>query len=757
MADDLWADYKSVEAPTKPTAKDGDLWGDYISAPSAPFAAAPAAPNEGMPAPRGDMVDRALGAGWSAITGGRNLQADLATAREATAPPSFSDIGGNIALEARRAAEFAKAGGESAVANLKAGRPASAVLGAGQQILGGAGIALSPISGVVRSYVYDPISRMFGADTAERANLVANVLATPQGATATMRPAATIANVGGRSLNYIENIVRPQLNTLAEAVGSQGPDIANALRASKSGVESAGQVAAPFENVRFSKTVKDLAQHAEQTAANAAATQDALLAARSNMAEGRVAEGSRKLADVVAEPDMQKVGDKLISLANKEKKTSRQTVTGPAYNEFVAATEGQGTDISNITRRASELIDTIDQDAAAVLSRRLKKYQPTPTQTSGIGAGGAEYNIKTGEIPPLATAEDLNDIRSAINDAIGAAKAKNAAADLRRLNNLRQEVDKAVLNSTTFSDEAKAAWENANKVYSEQYVPRFKTGLQENLFKLRGNETAIASEDVVPKFMAGPTEVDQFVALFGQNPEAMDYARQGVEGMFRKAAIKNGAIDTKAADKFLRDYGAQIDVLDARGLGIRDKLTSLVDETARVTAPESRIAEVRGAIKGVKPPEGSSESARQLQVSELAQKTSPEDLTTLRDAVEIARRRGKFEELADTPSKIKTGVPEPIDTPSLLNLWYRIPLEVAKRVSKELSQESSRKLGELLSDPKRLNEAADLIEKALAMRAKQRGRVLPGARAPEITRAIPLSINALAPTPQNNLAYPAGQ
>lgn len=727
-----------------------------------PSVTAPAASSEGMPAPRkGDIIDRALGAGWSAITGGRNLQADLEMAREAVASPispsAKNSYMSNVGLEAQRAADVAQAGGQSAIENLKAGRPASAVLGAGQQLLGGAGIALSPLTGGIRSLVYDPIAGVFGADTAERANLVANILATPQGATATMRPVTTVANVGGRGVNYAENLVRPQLNTLAEAVGSQGPEIANALRTSTSGVENVGQVAAPFENVRFSKTVKDLAQHAEQTASDAAATQDALLAARSNIAEGRMAEGSRKLADVVAAPNEQDVGKKLIAIAEKEKRTMKDTVMNPAFKKPEEIAGGAKTSIKNTVDEAFDLIDTIDPDAAAIISRRLGKFKSETTTSELIGPGGATYKGKSITTPPMATLTEIGDIRSAINSASAKAKAAGDEDGFRRLSRLHSKLDQDVTTSASLPPEAVAAYKDALRIYATEYAPRFKTGLQFDLFKVRQGVNAIKPENVVDKFFNSPTSTDQFIALFGGNRDAMLDAKVGIEGLFREKAIKDGVIDTKAATKFLDDYSAQIDKLDARGLGIRDKLTSLVDETARVTAPEARIAEARGAIKGVKPPEGSSEAARQQQISELAQKTSVEDLTTLRDAVEVARRRGKFEELAATPSKIKTGVPEPIDTPSLLNLWYRIPLAVAKRVAKELSQESSRKLGELVSDPKRLNEVADLIDKALAMRAKQNRRILPGAKAPEVTRAIPLGLNALAPPSQNSLANQTGQ
>lgn len=663
-----------------------------------------------------------------------------------------SDYGENLGAVAQQAADFGQAGSQRFMTGLSEGRPLDVVTGAAQNVLGGAGIAFSPFSAAWKTFVADPYGRTFGQEAGERAQVVGDIAFGPKMVTAAARPVVAAGNLAVEGVNAAQGVLRPRANWLAEAVGEQGPDIVNALRGNVSGVEGAGQAAAPVGSVPFSQFTKALEKFAPQIANDAAATQDALLAARSNMAEGRIAEGSRKLTDVVAEPNQQKIGEKLTKIAEQEKKISRQTVTGPAYDAFVAATEGQGTDISNITSKAAELIDTIDQDAAAVLSRRLKKYQPTPVETSGLGPGGAPYKIKTGETPPLATAEDLNDIRSAVNDAIGAATVKGADSDLRRLNNLRREIDKSVLNSTTFSDEAKAAWENANKIYSEQHIPRFKTGVQQNLFKTRGNEAALKPEDVVPKFMAGPSETDNFTALFGRNPEALNYARQGVEGMFRDAAIVDGKINPTKAKDFLDRYGAQIDKLDAQGLNIRNKLTALVDEAARVTAPESRVKDVREAIKGGKLPEGVSAENINARVNELVKVTSAEDLTALRDAIQIARRKRRFEEQAAMPMEKDLKLPSapPIGA-DFLDLKMRIPVEIYRRVTGKLTQKAARSLGELFSDPKRLNEAADLIEKAIAMKSRQTGRKLGPINAPAYV-GVPAAINNLAPPNQNSLA-----
>jgi len=569
---------------------------------------------------------------------------------------------------------------------------------------------------------------------------------------------STVLKAGAKGLNVVQDIVNPRLNALATATGEKGPDIVNMLRGSTSGVETAGQAAAPAGSVSFSQFTRELEKHAADTAADAARTQDALLAARSNMAEGRMAEGSRKLADVVAAPNEQDVGKKLIAIAEKEKRAMKDTVMNPAFKKPEEIAGGAKTSIKNTVDEAFDLIDTIDPDAAAIISRRLGKFKSETTTPELIGPGGATYRGKSVTTPPMATLTEIGDIRSAINSASAKAKAAGDEDGFRRLSRLHSKLDQDVTTSASLPPEAVDAYKDALRIYATEYAPRFKTGLQFDLFKVKQGVNAIKPENVVDKFFNSPTNTDQFIALFGGNPEAMRNARVGIEGMFRDKVIKDGVIDIKAANKFLDDYGAQIDKLDARGLGIRDKLTSLVDETARVTAPESRIAEVRGAIKSGELPKGSASAAAQQQASSLANAASAEDLTALRDAVEIARRRGAYEQLSKTPTKAETGVPiVPSEAPSFLNLPLRISTEVYRRVAGKLNEKMSRQLGELLSDPKRLNEAADMIEKALAMKAKQTRRGAVNLNVPLYAGAIPAGVNTLAPPSQNSLANQTGQ
>lgn len=725
---------------------------DYIAShikatPKAPANETPAT-GEGMPTSRGPL-DRA----WSAMTGGRNLNEDLYAAREAVRTPSFEDIAGNIAKEAQTSAQFAKEGGESAVENFKAGRPASAVLGAGQQLAGGAGILLSPVTGLVRSYVTDPVSRFFGPEIGEKAGMVANVVATPGGLTKAARPVEMLANTGGRGVNAFENLVRPDLNALIEATGNKAPDVVNALRGSTSGFETAAQAAAPAGSAGFSKFTSELAAWAPETVADTQRTRDALLNARANIAEGKSAQAAADIAGAVAEPNVQTVGQRLITTAEKLKEEVRSKLIRPKFKAVETLANGAETDVSSVLKKANELTDTIDPDAAAVLSRKLSKFQGETKTAEGIGPGGAVYKGETVTTPPMATIEDIGDIRSAINDAAAKAKAAGQDRDYKRLMDLHAEVTNAVKNSKTLGQDVKDAYFDAVKTYNDVYAPQFKTGLQVNLFKIKNGQHGIEASNIINKFFSDADKTDNFIALFGKNPSAMKDAQLGMEGLFRDQVIKDGVIDTKAYKTFLKDYGPQIDKLDANGLNLRNKFNSLAQETDRITSPKAAIAETRAGIKTDKLPEGAAKDIADTRVSALVNSTPTEDLTSLRDAVQAVRRESARVADVNTANEIKSGLPiVPSATPSFLNTKLRIITEVYRRVMGRLDTKMAKELGAMLHDPSRLDEVANMLDAAIARKRAQEARVVTGTTAPPYSGVALGAVNALAPPQQNQNA-----
>jgi hypothetical protein len=513
------------------------------------------------------------------------------------------------------------------------------------------------------------------------------------------------------------NFVNPTANALLAATGKQAPEIVNALRAGTPGLETAGAAAAPVGSVEFSKFAKSLEPYAAQANADITKAKDAVLGGNAASVETAANDAAKTVASDIAAPDVQKVGDNLINIAEKEKKLSQQTVIGPKFKAAEELGKGVDIEIPDVLKKANELVDTIDPDAAAVLSRKLSKFQGETTTPEFIGPGGATFKGKPVTAPPTATLKDIGDIRTAINDAAAKAKAAGSDGDYKRLMELHDEVTNAVKNSETLSPEAKNAYFDAVDTYKTEHAPRFKTGLQVNLFKISKGENGITPSNVINKFFNNADTTDNFVALFGKNPSAMSEAQKGMEGLYRDKVIKDGVIDQAAHDAFMKRYGAQIDKLDAAGLNIRDKLNNAVENTKTALSPINDVAEVRAAINQAPLPAGAKADEIASRAQALGSALPPDELEK---ALQIARRGQEYDRLAGSKTSAPSEVPisKPIGfTP--LEWGKRVFVEAMKKVGSKLSDKLTTQLAAQFTDP---HQAADVIEQALKYRAAQDAR-----------------------------------
>jgi len=703
------------------------------------------AKDNGMPTSRPlGALDAALNSGYTNLTG-RNLPADLQQAKDITSLPSMSDLGGNIALRAQQAAEIARQGGQSAVENFQANRPASAVLGAGQQLLGGMGVLFSPVSGAIKTYIGDPLDRTLGYGTGEKANMIAETVLAPEAAAVVGRGAEMTANLGGRAFNAAQNNIFTGmgLNKLSKAVGNTGPDLLNALRRNRElvGVESGPQAMAGERNVAVSKMAAPYERELPQVYEDIATKKAELLKGQAARAEASMTSDAQKIASDIAAPDVQKVGDNLINIAEKEKKLSRKNVIGPKFEAAETSGGGVGTDISGLLNKASELVDTIDPKAAEVLSRRLAKFKGETTTPEFIGPGGATYKGKSVTAAPTATLEDIGDIRSAINNAAAKALSEGADTDFKRLMELHNEVTNAVKNSSTLSQKTKDLYFDAVETYRTEHATRFKTGLQVNLFKIRDGKNAITPSNVIDKFFKNADTTDDFVALFGKNPEAMNEAQQGMEGLYRNKVIKDGVIDQAAHDAFMKRYGAQIDKLDATGLNIRSKLDTVVADTKTALAPKATIEEVKKAGGDTTLPSGAKTTEIMSDVNDALQKLPEADI----DAVaEIARRARAYADIKSPGTPISE-----VNKPQFLSTAKRAVSEIYAALAQKLGDRQALRISELFSTPEGTQA---FIEQALKHKATQAGRIVTGGNFNTPYSSV-LGLNALAPqrTNQNEL------
>jgi hypothetical protein len=546
-------------------------------------------------------------------------------------------------------------------------------------------------------------------------------------------------NAASRGVNaarcLVEQYAGLPYNKMLEALGPDAPAVLNALRASKTGAETGGQAAAGVGNVEFSRFAKGYEEKLPQTYADIADRQKALIEQQAQRVESTATTEQKAIADQVASPDTQEVGKKLTAIADKEKETVRAKVIRPAFRKAENLAGDAGVDIGNVTAEAASIANTIDPDAAAIISRRLGKFQSettTPEHFVSLGEGGGYSVAGKPEVkPPTATLSEIGDIRSAINDAAAAAKAKYDEKGFERLMALHKELDTAVTTSDALSPEAIAAYKDALDTYKTQFAPRFKTGLQVNLFKIRNGQNAITPTNVIDRFLNNADTTDNFVALFGKNPTAMAEAQKGVEGLFRDQVIKDGVIDPNRYAKFIKDYGPQIDKLDAAGLNVRSKLDDLVAKTADINAPKETAIALQS--KGSALPEGPKATQIAGEVNDVIKSLKPDDVDFI---AQIAARSRRFAEMSTPRTQPETG-----------GIKYR-PLALAKRGVAELYDELSQRLGnktakrisELLSTPEGTQAFIETAQKSVA---RQAARKTAAERAAQSRNALGLQLGVL--------------
>lgn len=661
-----------------------------------------------------------LGKTWSAITGGRNLSSDVSNFREATRFPSFEDVGSAIYNRAQEGARMASEGGQKAIEDIKAGRPASAVLHAGQQLMGGADILASPFTGTARALIAEPTGRFLGKDVQEKLGLMTDIAAMPYGLTAEAKALNAGTNVGAKGVNLARdlytNYAGMPYNKLLDALGTDAPEVLNALRLNKTGVESGGQAAVGVGNVPFSRFAKGYEDKAPQIYSDIADRQKALIEAQAKRVEEKSAAGAKAVAADVAAPSQSDVGENITKLAKDQRETIKREVIRPAYKKAFDTAGDAKIDASGVVSDAEKILGSRLADIPS------KDMPATAEALASLQSQGPRLVVgpNNAPIPPKfqATLEQLDQVRKAINNDIAAASTARDPAAASRLYNLRKlhdSIDAAVQNSSTLSKEAKDLYQKALDTYRTEYAPTYKTGEASKLFERRArNEPGIKPEDVASSFLKGESEAKSFAQLFKDNPAALKEAKEGIEGIYRKEVIKTGdTIDPTAHANFMLKYGPQIDILDGAGMGLRDRFTSLAQKAKAVAAPEETLAGARKAVSGAALAEGPKAAQITGEVNDILKTLKPDDVDTI---AQIAARNKQYLEKS-TPSTApeKGGFKY-----NPLQLTKRVLAETYDMLSTRLGNKTAERIAELLSTPEGTRAFIEMAQKQAAASAARK-------------------------------------
>jgi hypothetical protein len=560
---------------------------------------------------------------------------------------------------------------------------------------------------------------------------------------------AVVAPVAKIGLEFRRKVFAPKEATYIQAIEGKGQDILNALRSPEAVIvpgsaPTAAQVAAPVGSARFSAlgqastevpgmATEFAGQAAQSNAARLA--QEAQAQARFGAAMDRTkAKIDRGLTDV----SPREVGDSLLGAAKAEQKAVKEGVIQPAYTAAFKEAGDAAIDVSDVVAKAESILErklsSFAPESAPDTVRKLLSFKPTEPPAQAIGSGLVSKNIKgvaPEAGPPTATLQQLDDLRKAVNADIAAAKLGTqpmSPTALRNLYDIHGAIDDAVGKSTTLPDVAKEAYAKAVNLYRTEYVPRFKTGVNANLFKQTAlNEPRVNADDVITKFFSkdGEREAGQFVDLFGKNPDAMKVARSGIEDLYRrKVTDEVGNVIPSKQAQFMKDYARPLGILDDAGMNLTQRLDVINKDAARLARINQMAKDSGNKLRPPLPP-GANALAVEQRIADLTKNMTPQQLAKVNLVRADLAREAEYESLAKagrpagpTGERIATEVGKQagLPLPSFLNRTITVFNGVFKQLSGSMDEKMALELAREMSSPAL---AAAQIESAMANRAKQ--------------------------------------
>lgn len=603
------------------------------------------------------------------------------------------------------------------------------------------------------------------------------------GGRAVVGPAIT---KGAEYLSKVRNI---KFDTYLKALDGKGDDILEALRGPRAAVPGAapgaGEVAAPAGSARFSvlqaksQRVPAMATEFAEMEAQTGAAQSAQQARAQAKFDAAAAKVRAKMNSALTPMRPEDAGGALVAGAEAKREAIKKGVIEPAYNRAFQEAGDAKIDMTKVIDEAESILgrklSEFDPTTAPETVRKLLALQQkvTPRQPFRTEKGILRIPPK-GEAPGPAqvTLQQLDDIRKAINADIAAGRTSTdpgAAMRLRNLGKIHTAIDDAVNTSTTLSDEAKTAYREALDLYRSQYIPKFRTGVNEQLFRATSlNEPKIKPEDVITKYFQprGVSEAKNFVTLFGNDPKAMLTARAGIEDLYLRE-VKVPTPEAHAA--FLQKYADPIKVLDDAGMNVLQRINVVGLNASRLQKINDLAASANVKLAPPLPP-GATADAVERRIAALTANLSPQQLSHVNAVRQDLLRRGEYERLvkagADAGIDVKqigtqTGAELGLPLPSFLNNAITVFNAAVKRLALKLDNKLAMEIAREMTDPAL---AAKSVQQALQLQTQRQlggraaeptGRAISYAVGGEMSqRAMPVQPrrNALAPESSNALA-----
>lgn len=590
-----------------------------------------------------------------------------------------------------------------------------------------------------------------------------------------------VAPVAGKALDYGRKLANLKGTNYLEAVEGKGRDIINLLRSPTAQITpgstpTAGQIAAPAGSTKFSAMQENLSrlpEMATEYGEKAAQTNEARIAqdARINtLREGAFKKVLDKIDRSLTNVSQRETGTALLAAAKAEQQSVKKGVIEPAYTAAYNAAGDAKINVSGVVNAAENILERKLSDFAPETApntvRKLLAFKPKGEAEAAVGKGKISSKIikpaSESTAPAEATLQQLDDVRKAINADIQAAKTSMVPSSdmtLRNLYKLHESIDDAIGKSGNLSDEAKTLYANAVQTYRTEYVPRFKTGLNANLFKQTSlNEPKIMADDVVGKYFQpkGEREAEQFVNMFGKDPAALKVTKAGIEDLYRQKVVDatTGRVNLTKHAAFMKDYSRPIALLDKTGMGLRQSFDSIGADATRLARIQDLVDKTGNKLRPPLPP-GSNAMAVEKRISELTKGLPAEQLRAVNAVRDDLAREAEYVRLAQlggagdqgTGIATKAASEGGLPAPSLLSVPITIFNNVVKRLALKMDDKLALEIARELTNPAL---AAQSIENATNRKfGQQVTDEMLQRTAPSVSRAA-----AQMPANRNNMRAP---
>ena len=263
----------------------------------------------------------------------------------------------------------------------------------------------------------------------------------------------------------------------------------------------------------------------------------------------------------------EEVGQELkdIRARQKEAYTGEGSLSKTLYDDAFKSADEAGMAINGapVIAKADEMIKSSIFGGKSIFSSDVGKQIVTAQERAGV------MDLR-----------DADSMRREINTAMGieqSSRDPTAPYRLRELTSLRNSLDEQI--AASGHPEVAKKYESAVDYWRKEIAPRFSQ--EEN--RLLGMKSSMGGQAIEPAQAfdaylvagnAGVAPMNRYLKLFGETPDGKRNMESEVMDRYAKMVMPNGEFKAGGHDRFMEQYGQQLDKLSATGSNIKETLGS---------------------------------------------------------------------------------------------------------------------------------------------------------------------------------------